>query len=169
MRDINSCGCRPGPPARYRMPPTHSSGLQQLNARAEAAADLGRRGYPNSYAGVAVNGATDTVIVYRVPDPAYDHALAIAVHGRLDIRDVTHSGVALDHWVDTLIADLDYWTDRGTPVNAVGPRPTDDCVLVGLDHPDRDGPVVRAHYPAASSLLCIEHSGGADLLVPGRN
>lgn len=131
-----------------------------LNERAVAARDLGRRDYAGSYAGEAIDTANGRVILYRVPSAAYDRALQKipSIHP----VDVRYSEATLLRWRDQLVADLDTWEKRGITLNRVGPSPADNCLTVGVDDPDRDGPTITAQYQGLS-LCLVKDAGRLDL------
>ncbi|OZV75729.1 hypothetical protein CA850_28245 [Micromonospora echinospora] len=124
----------------------------------------GQQHHPEVYAGVAIDPILGTVVVHRVPSAAFDDAVRRLLPPSAAVRyvDAVYPERELAAWAAEVVADIDYWRERGVELNLVGSRPG-QCVLVGTEDPVRDAASIGARYPGWP--LCVEHDGGAVTLV----
>ncbi|MGW0434835.1 hypothetical protein ACWDV4_20145 [Micromonospora sp. NPDC003197] len=163
-------GCGQAPPVAAPAPvfstpdPNRSDWPNQstLNNHAQIVQKLGERKYRDVFAGVEIDLYGDRIIVYRLPNPAFDRAVQAVISGRVTLRDAQYSEAQLYAWQATLHSDYTYWQRRDIPLHTIGRRPGGTCVEVGVEDPDRHGTVLRDHYP--NIPLCVAHSMGMDLL-----
>ncbi|MFK3983042.1 hypothetical protein ACI2K4_22030 [Micromonospora sp. NPDC050397] len=135
-----------------------------LDEYAQAAQRIGQE-HPAAYAGLEVHLDRVVVWVHRKPASPLDDALRQAIPpGHLCLRDARYSAVELDTWLHEVRADINYWATRQIVINTVGTQPGRDCVEIGVDHPDTDGPTLTAHYQATIPV-CVELGGALIPLV----
>ncbi|WP_121159921.1 hypothetical protein [Micromonospora pisi] len=135
-----------------------------LDGYAQAAQQVGQE-HPDSYAGLEVHLDEVAVWVHRKPSPTLDDALRHVVPpGHLCLRDARYSAVELETWLHQVRADVDYWAGRQIVLNTMSIRPGRDCVEIGVDRPDVDGPTLTAYYQATIPV-CVELGGALIPLV----
>jgi hypothetical protein len=112
-----SPGAPPPPP-----PPSTVSHDPTLTAAADAVEPFLRTSFGNSFAGLVVDPAGHTLIVYRRPDPDLDGAVRQRVPAtRVVFRDAKHSLREMQELAARVMDDADHWKDRGVGVNGAGP------------------------------------------------
>ncbi|MFI6824199.1 hypothetical protein ACIBJE_25150 [Micromonospora sp. NPDC050187] len=140
---------------------------EKLLGWAAAVEHEGRHNHPEAYAGVAIDPTVGTVIVHRIPSVAFDDAVRRVLPPSAAVRyvDAEYSEGHLAAWTAEVVADTDYWRERGVELNLVGSKPG-QCVLVGVEDPARDAASIGARYPGWP--LCVEHDGRAVPLAGGQ-
>lgn len=119
-------------------------------------------GFPDSYAGVALETEHGRLAVYRVPSPAFDAALHRELpDAPLRIVDGTHSANQLGTLRDRIAADFGYWRGQGVEVNTVSAAYDGSCVEVGTRDVDRVRRLFQQRYGADEPIRVVH----ADVVV----
>jgi hypothetical protein len=139
--------------------PGNAASLSQL---ADAVHRLGEDQHRTTYAGLIMDTDLDRVLVWRIPSPEFDQALAdLPGHEKIVTMCATHSYADLMTTVDRLTADQDYWKAQGLTLHQFGPEYKDNCVLVTTEDPARARTELTARYP--NLPLCFAYGTGQRL------
>lgn len=93
---------------------------------------IGRERFPQSYAGVTIDPQRPGVTVYRVPDSAFDAALAAGVRDSVTVRDSLRSERQNEALASRILDEDAYWRARGVAVTSVAALADGRGVAVGV-------------------------------------
>ncbi|MGC9669800.1 hypothetical protein ACNTMW_25060 [Planosporangium sp. 12N6] len=132
---------------------TASTQSGRLGPAAQAVGALGRGQFKSSYTGLAVDPARDALVVYRMPEPAFD---AAARQSAGDVQvvfcDTTRTKMELDPLAGQIASDNSQG-QHGFTVYAVVVTP-DGYLTVGADKPDIARPYLQSTYgPAVGEVV----------------
>jgi hypothetical protein len=126
-----------------------------------------RTTHGDSFAGLRVDEASNTLVIYRRPDADVDAYVQSFADGvRVDLRAAPLSLNQMLRVGEAIMADRDYWLGQQVDINGVAPVVDGSAVdvLVGGDT-DAALAKLRPHYPETP---LIAHQGEAEFL-PGYN
>lgn len=130
-----------GPGSAFSAPPTTDPAFWQLQGRLDETA--GRveslaKGFPDVYAGLALETEHARLAVYRLPSSAFDAALRRELpDAPVRLVDAAHSARQLGALRDRISGDHDYWQGRGVAVNILFAAHDGSCVQVGTHDVDQ--------------------------------
>ncbi|MEU4806828.1 hypothetical protein [Actinosynnema sp. NPDC023587] len=133
-------------------PPPSSSVTPTNDPAAEAAASalgpLLESGFPQTYAGVRLDG--DRVVVHRLPDRALDDAARAAAHGvRLALVDAKFPLSRLKEVTDRIAADAEHWKTTTVRISTWGPAVDGSAVdVTTADGSEADRAALAERYGA---------------------
>lgn len=122
-----------------------------------------RARFPDHYAALAVEDDQRSLIVYRRPLAGFD----AAVRQRfpqvvISFRDARYSERELAAAVQRILADIEYWRERGVEITEVGPAGDGNSVLVKARDPGPARRLLSQHYDVAITV----QPGTDVILVP---
>jgi hypothetical protein len=121
-----------------------------------------RSKFPDHYAGLAIAPDQERLIAYRRPVSSFDDAVR-QKFPQLDIsfEDARYSERELAALTQRILADIDYWRERGVVINGVGPAGDGNSVIVQTTNPQPAWKVLRERYGSAVNV-----QRGDPILVP---
>jgi hypothetical protein len=135
--------------------PSYGVMQAQLDDLATKASAVGT-GFPDSFAGVALDQDHGRLLVYRVPSPKFDQAIGQQLTGAPYLLvDAAHSARQLHSVADRVRADRDYWQAHGVAVNSISPLADGSCVEVGTDSPATAKAPFAQRYGATAPIRLV--------------
>ncbi|MFF4506251.1 hypothetical protein [Streptomyces sp. NPDC001401] len=126
---------------------------------------LARKKYSDVYTGLSVTEENSATDVWRMPSTAFDEEICGAVVRGVTVRlhDTDVSGKTLDALADRIGDDMNRW-DGTFQMREVGPDER-GFVLVGVDDPDKAGPILEKAYGENNSrYIKVEYADQAEAL-----
>jgi hypothetical protein len=147
-------------PAAPRLPSPEADAAQRA---APAVERFCRSEFPDHYAALASGPDQERLIVYRRPHATLDDAVrgqfpSLAV----DFENARYSERELTAVVRRILADLEYWRERGVDIQGVGPAGDGNSVLVTSQDPGPAQNLLTPHYGLAITV----QPGGDVIAVP---
>ena len=128
--------------------------------------DFLRTGYPNSFAGMWVDAANGSLVVYRVRDPALDDAVrARWSTPRIEFRDARWTAAQMVSLTREVMADAAYWKRRAVTVTGAGPRYDGSAVEVMIGE---DAGAWQAAFDDRYGARAVRLVTGSATPIPGR-
>lgn len=151
---VGGCGDRPVvgdppvPPSSSVVPTAAPTDDPVAEAAAAELGPLLENGFPQTYAGLRLDG--DRVVVYRLPDPALDEAARAAAHGaRLALTDAKFPLSRLKEVTDRIAADTEHWKTTNVRISTWGPAVDGSAVNVTtVDGSEADRAALAERYGA---------------------
>jgi len=152
----------PPPASNPATPKIPSARADAVRRAAPAVESFCRSKFPDHYAGLAIGPDQERLIVYRRPVAAFDAAVR-EKFPRLDIsfEDARYSERELTALTHRILADVDYWRERGVVINGVGPAGDGNSVIVRTTDPKPAQRVLRKRYGSAVNV-----QRGEVMLIP---
>jgi hypothetical protein len=126
-------GCAGPAAAPYESPPAAAND-PALSAAADEVEPFLRASFADSFAGLVLDHADRTMIVYRRPDPGLDSAARQRAPGvRVEFRDAKYSLRQMQDLAAKIMGDAGSWRAQGIGVNGAGPLPDGAGVEVMTD------------------------------------
>jgi hypothetical protein len=122
-----------------------------------------RSRFPDHYAALAVGEDQESLIIYRRPLAVFDPAVR-QQFPRLAIsfQDAHYSERHLTAVVQRILADIEYWRERGLEIHSVGPAGDGNSVLVTTRDPGRARRLLSQRYGVAVTV----QPGGPVIPIP---
>ena len=143
--------------------PASDPGLSVVSARIE---EFLRSGYPDSYAGMWVDAANNSLVVYRVQDRALDDAVrARWSTPAIEFLDARWTAGQMASLTDKVMADAAYWKRRAVTVNGAGPSYDGSAVEVMISE---DPGAWQAAFDDRYGARAVRLVNGSATPVPGQ-
>ncbi|MDH2429895.1 hypothetical protein [Sphaerisporangium sp. TRM90804] len=116
-----------------------------------------RESRPGEYAGIALDPAGGSLIVYRRESAGLDAALRQRFPGApVEPRDAPHSLRELDALAETVRDDIPYWQERGVPITSVAARVDGTAVEVGTRDVARASAELPRRYGSSAPIDVVD-------------
>jgi len=120
-----------------------------LSAAADSTEPFLRASFPNTFAALQLDHQSETMTIYRRPDPSLDSAVRSRVHGvAVTFCDARYSLAQMQKLIDEILRDREYWASGGIEINGVGPTADGSGVAVMTSRGEQDAPAMTQHYQA---------------------